>query len=215
MSGTEDSACVLVPGDVQLGTTGAEVAGWVVGAGALVAVGVVALLIALVLRARRQERSGAGFVAAALVLLSIVGLGQTSPSTASAATEGCDLIGWSMLTSSQTGVEVVLGDEPIEVVSFMLKNVSNMPIEVRLRTDTKADPDGLATFVQVSADCSTCANAIVYSDVMGALEPGTAFTLAGGASVDVRFSATLLPGLGDEAQNKTATFGITALARQI
>ncbi|MET0589780.1 MAG: hypothetical protein ABWZ77_01265 [Naasia sp.] len=208
-------ACVLVPGDVRLGTTGVEVTGWLVAGGALVAAGVVVLLLVLLLR-RRRSATGARVLAASVVLLSLLGLGQISPAPASAATDsGCDLIGWSMLSVSNSGVEASLSEDPTQVVAFTLKNVSNVPISIRLRTDTKSDPALLADFIEIASECSGCSMSEVYRAQMGAPEPGSEFFLAGGASVDIRVSARLLPGVSNPTQGTSATFGISAIARQI
>lgn len=215
MNGLE-SACALVPGDIHLGTTGAEVGGWIVLGGIAVAFGVVLLLLALVLRRRRGAPRAARVAVGALLVLALFGGAQGAPAPASAATAGgCDLIGWSMLTAFPTGAEATLSEDPTDVVAFTLKNVSNVPIGLKLRTDIKSDPANLAPFVQILADCPACTPASVYLAAMGHADPGPEFTLAAGESVDISFSAQLLPGLGNDAQNTSATFGISAIARQI
>jgi uncharacterized protein (TIGR03382 family) len=208
-----DGACVLTPGDVHLSTTGAEVGGWVVLGGAAVALGVVLLLLALLLRRRRGSRRGAQVAVIAALVLALFGGGQIAPAPVSAATGGCDLLGWSMLSNFPT--ETDLTETPTLIVAFRLKNVSNVPIAVNMRTDTKSDADGLAPFVQVDGNCAQCSPNVVYDATVGAVEPGPDFSLAPGASADIEFLVSLLPGVVDNNQEKSTTFGIIALARQI
>ncbi|BDI23897.1 hypothetical protein [Herbiconiux sp. L3-i23] len=209
-----DHACVLVPGDVHLSTTGADVAGIVVIAGALVALGVVALLCVMVLRRRSSSRAR-GLAAAALAgVLFLFGSAAATPAPANAA-DSCSLLGWSLLETSPQESSFSLGTEATDVLALTLKNVTDMPIAIALRTEIKSDADGIAPWVQLVGDCTACNPVVVYDATMGTRETGPQFSLAPGQSVDLTVSARLLDGLPSTAQDKRATFSLIAMARQI
>lgn len=189
-----------------------------------VALLVVGLLIILIVRSRRRVAADADdrtsvassrlfsivLLAILVSTLSLTAGGATKAFAADGDQSGCELLSFS-IDSSSTGLDRIVSGTPTEMLSTTVKNITNGFINVSFASQLSTDPDGLASFIEVTGLCS-CSSVPVMQSMLGAGVFGPAVRLAAGQSITVHVSANVTSTITNALQGSKSSFVLIANA---